>query len=283
MSYVIGKIFSGLGNQLFQYAAAQGLASKTGRKLLICNSAHPDVKRPYGLDALIPAEQLLSDPRNRRMQWWVESRSASLLRKGAKLLALPSRVVCFTDDGTEFHSQIESQTGNIVLYGYWQNERYFAHIRESITDRIQSAFQIEPPVNHGESVCVHVRRGDYLQNSYLAPAPMAYFEGAMQYLRSTLRAPKFTLFSDDPEWCRQQFGTFDDVDIFSTSGKPQDQMQDFRRMAASAHFIISNSSFSWWAAYLGRNPDKIVVAPAQWWRNAGSSSPDPALGGWVRL
>jgi hypothetical protein len=286
MRYVVASLSDGLGNQLFQYAAAKSLAFRTHRRLLVCNAHTRFVGRPYGLAPVVRDEQLLKHPSHRRLRWWIQSRTARLPRNLAKVLRLRYGVHTANDQHDGPDLQTLSENGIAVLYGYWQHERYFRDIRQSLADELRRAFQITPHDASGNSVCVHVRRGDYVNHGLMALTPLRFFQEAMAEMRSRLASPRFTIFSDDPAWCAAHFGHFGDVvpPAPVRAGDPApDPLVDFKKMAGFSHFIISNSTYSWWAAYLGTHPGKIVIAPAQWFRERERSSEDPVLPGWVRI
>lgn len=283
MSYVVCQLFGGFGNQLFQYAAAQSVAATSERKLIFWHVDHLTPDRPYALANLVPSDQLLSHLRNRKLKWYVDPNSARITRTMAALLRLPYRVTWLIDKQRGYDPRIESIPGILVLMGFWQSERYFLQFGKTITDGMRRAFQINPRSASDDSVCIHVRRGDYVGNGHLALASMGYFDRAISHMRSRLQSPRFTVFSDDPAWCREQFRQYKDVTIPDNSGRQEDQLAEFRQMAAFDHFIISNSTFSWWAAYLGMRVDKVVVAPKQWFLPGAKASFDPGLEGWVRL
>ena len=153
------------------------------------------------------------------------------------------------------------------------------------------AEEIEAGMN---SVFIHVRRTDYLlpMNSWMGIMPMSYYAQAANYLQSRCFNAKFFVFSDDPEWCRQNFPpSFRIVDHnkAGTSGNgPGQEHEDLLLMSLCCHAIIANSSFGWWGAWLGDFLGKIVVAPNQWFNGTlgGRWTPEtsdivPAR--WVKL
>lgn len=142
---------------------------------------------------------------------------------------------------------------NCDLQGYFQSPKYWSHCYDLIAENISPKKDVEPM----SGVCgVHVRRGDYVQIEDFHPTLdiCYYYEAA-----DLMPVDKFLVFSDDPEWCRQnfkdsRFTVFNSVSAFD----------DFCNMSACEHQIIANSSFSWWAAWINKNPDKKVVAPKNW-------------------
>lgn len=140
---------------------------------------------------------------------------------------------------------------NTQLHGFFQSELYFKDFR----DEIIKAFRIPYKPNPG-FVSIHVRRGDYLQFSDKHP-PVTE-----EYLcKAIAKFPgwKFLVFSDDMKWCREHF-----LGSEFTFAEKNSPLKDLELMSGCEHNIIANSSFSWWAAWFNQNPDKVVVAPSQW-------------------
>lgn len=144
---------------------------------------------------------------------------------------------------------------SIKLEGYFQSEYYFKHHREFILD----CFEIPYFENKGV-VSLHVRRGDYLQHKIaFPPVKMEYYDKAIKHF-SDLGYKSFLVFSDDIEWCKENFKQ--DVHfIFSEGLEPK---EDMALMSGCEHNIISNSTFSWWGAWLNRNPNKVVISPSKY-------------------
>lgn len=133
---------------------------------------------------------------------------------------------------------------------FLQSEKYFAKHKDFIRERFSSG------IRFADYVSIHVRRGDYVDNPfYIDLFKEGYYEKAMALFPG---AP-FLVFSDDILWCKEQ-PVFKGCS-FSVGNS---EVEDLNRMASCQHNIIANSSFSWWAGWLNRNPDKKVVAPKQW-------------------
>jgi hypothetical protein len=184
--------------------------------------------------------------------------------------------------------------GNIALDGYWQNELYFKEIEDIIRNEFtfKSARHESPDqllreqITSTTAVCVHVRRGDYLlpKNSNLLTVGIDYYKMAVNFISTAVRNPHFYLFSDDISWCMDNL-SLDYPCTFIRRNRPAEECtaEDFRLMTLCRHFIIANSSFSWWAAWLGSSGNKIVIAPATWFRDDREASEKIAPSGWVRL
>jgi len=154
---------------------------------------------------------------------------------------------------------------NLFLKGYFQSEKYFKHNRKAILDLFSPIPQIEQLLEkkykdliyNKNAVSVHIRRGDYLKFSdHHAIMGNEYYSEAMDKFPSD---STFVFFSDDIKWCKQTFKGDNYVFI-----EKQDDVLDLYLMSKITNNIIANSSFSWWAAWLNENEDKVVVAPKVW-------------------
>lgn len=166
----------------------------------------------------------------------------------------------------------------LTLHGYYQSEKYFKKyekdIRKEFTFSNKTNVVVKP-----HTTSIHVRRGDYLNFPDHHPiCPMDYYVTAM----SMFKDQKFLIFSDDIEWCKQNFGG----NSFSFSEGLSSE-EDLQIMSMCDNHIIANSSFSWWGAWLGHNTDKTVVAPKKWFGSAydtwASNTEDLYLSNWVIL
>lgn len=139
---------------------------------------------------------------------------------------------------------------------YVQDEKYFAPFAEEIKQRFGEGIASLP-----DTVAIHIRRGDYVNNTFHWDlSDTDYYEKAMCLFTDK----KFLVFSDDIEWCKTQ-EVFKDCSFAIGNS----EIEDFNLMASCESFIIANSSYSWWAAYLGNSPNKRVIAPREdtWFRD----------------
>ncbi len=215
-----------MGNFLFQAACALAYAWKHKLEFSLPNSTKDPKSNPIYLQHLV-------NPK------WNDMQPAVRIEEQSH---------CFQI--IPFREQWRHQ--NIILDGYWQSEKYFCDYRE----RILEAFGYENEQWKG-IVSLHVRRGDYLTLTKKHPSvsvewmvrAMALFPGS-----------HFMFFSDDMPWCKQTFQHRKDV---SFSDKHNEE-KDLVAMSHCEHHICSASTFSWWGAWLNRNPDKRVVFPNNW-------------------
>ncbi len=182
--------------------------------------------------------------------------------------------------------------GEIYLDGYWQSEKYFAEIEGIIRRELiiqpaaVSKCSVAASLQGSQSVSLHVRRGDYVHNPIVRnvhPVCSAtYYDQAVKYIAERVSNPHFFIFSDDIAWCRENLNFSYPVN-FVTHQYPVENYLDMYLMSKCCHHIIANSSYSWWGAWLNSNPDKIVVAPHQWFSDPRLSSADIVPAGWVKL
>lgn len=272
------KIHYGLGNQLFQFAFAKSLFHKTGKIVLLDNSfyinnqqeEHP---RVFGLDNFNINLKIINADKITPKKLWSEK----FLNKLSRIVFPYYRQsIVFEKELTYDKNMWDVKEGSYLI-GYWQDERYFKDIEEII--RKDLSFK-KPPKKHNEvlfselinsknTVCIHVRRGDYITLKYadiVGACSMEYYIKAFEEMRKIVKEPKVYVFSDEPEWVSLNFNIKYPVTIVFNN-KEIDAIEDLRLMSICNHQIISNSSFGWWAAWLNPNPNKVVIAPKVWRKN----------------
>lgn len=163
---------------------------------------------------------------------------------------------------------------NVSVTGYFEAHGYFDSIRDTLLEELAPIHEVLPhnkamfdSIKSSESVCVHVRRGDFLSFAETNICGEEYFITAMKAIREELPSCKFFVFSDDVEAVRSTMHLPFDAEYERADNPPYESMH---LMSRCKHFIISNSTFSWWAQYLSRNDGKIVYAPSVW--NLGDSN-----------
>ncbi|TWT86344.1 Glycosyl transferase family 11 [Neorhodopirellula pilleata] len=180
------------------------------------------------------------------------------------------------------------------LHGYWQNERYFADHASEVRRALRIVSPIDPTnqkwldrIRDRAAISVHVRRSDYTtdavnQNLY-ATCDLNYYVNSAEYLAENISSkPYFMVFSDDPEWSAANLRLPGEAD-FVAHNSGDAFIEDLRLMSACRHHIIANSTFSWWGAWLGENPDRTIVAPANWYRDAVRDLNNPIPPNWIRI
>jgi hypothetical protein len=273
---VVTRLSGGLGNQLFQYAAARAIAKRRNARLLLDISGFQDhgEGRAYALNVY---------------QLAIETIRGSVIDAACKWAFIPAqgdiaenRIAIYREDNYEFEPELMRGSGSIYLYGFWQSWKYFSDIEDELRQTLRIPQRFRTYDLSRNSVSVHIRRGDYLnlkvQRSF-GQCELGYYEAAVSLMRERVRDARFLVFSDDPMWCEQHFagGDFEIVSSASSSAA-----EDLQLMAECRHHIVANSSFSWWGAWLGLADESIVIAPIPWY-NASPRADDLIPKRWLRF
>lgn len=171
--------------------------------------------------------------------------------------------------------------------GYWQNVYYIEAIEKVLRDKLKFREPLQGKnlecyerFKGLNTVSVHVRRKDYLQNANLGGiCTKSYYDEAISYMKEKLENLVFIFFSDDIEWCKREFGE-STVNYYVDWNTGEDSFKDMQLMSYCNNNIIANSTFSWWGAWLNSNNDKIVIMPKQWTKFSDSTVMSP---GWIRM
>lgn len=280
------RINGGLGNQLFQYATAYALAKKMNVSMQVDISEAMKYRvHPLRLDKLscsVPfskkiniIDKILLHPR-------IISYSSKLLNR---YYMEPNLRYC------DFSSRMEN---NLFLIGYFQSELYFREYRTELLEEFRpkknfSPYQenIKKKISSSNSLSIHIRRGDYISNpdasSVHGICDKAYFNRSIDYLQEKgviSEKTNFFIFSDDIKWCRDNLNfPYETIFVEGDSESPE---LDMWLMSYCNHHIISNSTFSWWGAWLNIYPNKCVIAPLDWFKTLHDST-DIVPESWVRL
>jgi len=265
---IIVKIIGGLGNQMFQYALGKYLAIKHNTNLILDLSGYESYKVwKFELDNLnVHYENNLFD---RTTFQYIQEK---YFHFDPDMLNLPD---------------------NVNLDGYWQSEKYFKDIEEilrkdfSVTSPINEANQrLLDLINSTNSVSLHIRRGDYITNpsanAFHGTCSLDYYNKSIKHLIERVNNPHFFLFSDDPEWVKENILINEPVTVVDIN-TINNGCDDLRLMMSCKHNIIANSSFSWWGAWLNNNPQKIVIAPEKWFLSPVHNTKDVMPQGWIKL
>lgn len=275
---IITRLLGGLGNQLFQYAVGRALSVRHGAELLLDDSLlkrhrYNTTHREYALDAYQLRGRKLSPRENRIIRARVSWPFRYLCESGL----VRSSFTYYREPHFEYDPILFKASDNIILEGYWQSARYFCEITDELRSELQPATPLLPmaqryleQITQQNSVSLHVRRGDYVSKASTAANYVAcdlqYYRRAIDIVAKREPNPVFFVFSDTPDWVKENL-KIDYPMILVSQPYSWPAYEDLRLMSSCAYNIIANSSFSWWAAWLNTNPDKIVVAPSQWFKN----------------
>ena len=262
-----------LGNQMFQYALLLGVAKRTGLR-----PAVPYANRTSNNQW---AHMALGDLFGITVADCSKLHPKTLIREPYNDCRYLPRIAALT-----------AAEGSIDFYGYFQSEKYFKHaeqevrsafsfadscIRECASESVESS---RSSSDTGKVVTIHVRRGDYLKLPLNFPFSAVYYERAMEHITQSLGGKcHFIVVSDDIPWCKSFFPSMNRFGTFTYS-EGTSMAQDLAFIRASDHCIISNSSFSWWGAWLNESPGKIVTMPDPWFGPKGPKGHDLYVEGW---
>lgn len=292
----------GLGNQMFQYAYARYVQQKFDGILQLNMAGFRKDKREYSLENFsIPKEVTVYSRRLQQIDILFFKMKRKLIyfvyRKQGKYP--PALYQSCTKSGIfsaiggykYYPCANECHSKKIYVYGLFQSADYF----EPIKNTIRKEFQVRTPVmeknkkifleiSSVNSVCVHIRRGDYLESPWKEKLNLCtehYYKKAMALMEKKREHPVFYIFSNTPEdmdWIRKNY-QFEKPVIYVNQENPD--FEELRLMYSCRHFILSNSSFSWWAQFLGRAEDKLVIAPDEWIH--GEEHEDIFMKEWLRI
>ena len=288
---IIVRLSGGLGNQLFQYAAGRHFQKRRGGRLILSSArlAEPGTTpRNHELGAFHCAAEQPS--------LGLRLLLAAMTRRGwrsvlpALLKKLPSPW-SFINEAQQTPSLT---AGTIILDGYWQNWQLIQKQAPALLQELQpssplpacAASVLDAITRAPSSVAVHIRRGDYASRSETAAhhgvCPPSYYTAAVSHIASRTPGSQWFLFSDDPDWVESNRHLFPpSATIVRTN--PDTPWVDLVLMSRCSHCVIANSTFSWWAAWLGPAQNNgIVIAPSRWFAQA----PEPANlipPNWLRL
>jgi hypothetical protein len=286
---IVVRLMGGLGNQMFQYACAKSLALryKTDVRVDLSYLLDEELRsqhtpREFELGCFV-LSQRLATPSDLAFFNRGKRGFARLIQRLRPRVVLQERTLRYDPD------LLAGAKKNTQLIGYWQSEAYFASIRSTLLSDFRLARPLsyratEMAVNIRATIAVslHVRRGDYATlpevTSYHGICGQTYYRKAVQYMKSKVPDARFFVFSDDPAWCRQSLEGSGAMTIVEPSDSAA---EDMYLMSLCRHHIVTNSSFSWWGAWLNLRSDKVVIAPKLWISPIAPVQPDIIPPDWL--
>ena len=294
---IIVELSGGMGNQMFQYAAGRALALKNNTELgldlsfLLDRTPHPKfqnfVFRNYDLDIFNIDAKIVEQS---EIPFWHRNFFSGKVNLWFNYFC--HKFVPYTGKEKHFHfdKTILDLGPDTYLHGLWQSPKYF----QSIESTIRKDFELKAPLSENvstlmreivscESLCVNVRRADFVTNNFHGTFGPEYYDNAVAEIARTNNIDKIYVFSDDIPWCEENL-KFPFPTMFvgkEYAGKKFEQY--LMLMAACKNFVIPNSTFGWWAAWLSKNSQKKVVVPKRWFGNERIVTDDLVLPEWIRI
>jgi hypothetical protein len=285
---MVNVILNGnFGNNLFQYALGKQLAIKNKTTLRLITYRYLNKHNILGRKGITALKVFTMEP----VLYTAMIHEAIIRRLGIPWSFFMDKVYYEKDWG--FNPEVLTVKDGVYLDGYFQSEKYFKSIEHIIRNSLrfkkdtfgeQGAIYKEQILNLN-SVGLHVRRRDYLTSPLHNVCNMRYYSKSIAYIQDQLASPHFFIFSDDLEWCRENFH-IPNCSFVNIQAAKNNPIIDFQLMSLCKHNIISNSTFSWWAAWLNDNHEKLVVAPNRWFndeRMNDQALQDTIPADWVRM
>jgi hypothetical protein len=288
---IIVEIGRGLGNSMYVYAAALALAKHHNTELKL-DATHikswPKFEK-YGGEWDLVLNKFKISAKEATDK---EIRKYVLKTKFRPLDKVIEKYKWFEKDVHKYgtFSPVEgffNLPDNIYLKGYFGHEKFFKSIRQEIIKEFELKEEHKEKINpllkkikSENSVAIHVRRGDLVTLDAML-MPVDYYKKAIEMIRQKVSNPIFYLFSDEPEWCKENLKL--GVTLHIVKGNAS--YEDLELMKNCKHQILANSAMSWWAGYLNNNPRKIVIAPKQFthWEDHIEKMQDVLPKDWIKI
>jgi hypothetical protein len=255
---------SRLGNILFQYAAGRVLAIRKQEELTLDFSEYINWFDIFGFRAIkelgyFHLETKIYNPLVKK-----------IFKKLIAILDFKNQKNELFLDTISYSEKFNTTNESKTIQGYFQSEKFFNDIKATIKRELhfrefrspEPGFEtIKQLIVNSNSVAIHVRRGDLVKSTDSNLLSASYYSKAIDKIREFVGECKFFVFSDDIHWCKQNplFAEYTFVDLNCSK---QTSIFDLYLMSLCKHQIIANSTFSWWAAWLNENVQKVIIAPS---------------------
>ena len=283
-----------MGNQMFQYAfglrAARALNTdlKLDLSLLLDRARGSEfVYRDYDLTIFALKANFTVSPDFLRFIY--KTKSSKVCKLTRKVLASGKNYVREPHFAVS-DNILQNPQDNTIYEGWWQSARYFDDISDEIRQDFAFKTAILPQsevllrqINETNSICLNVRRTDFLNTSSLNVTNRDYFMTAAEAMAIQVENPHFYIFSDDVEWCAENLNLPYPTTLVSHKHKGEKFGNYMQLLKACKHFIIPNSSFAWWAVWLNEHENKKVIAPKKWFAEGDYDTSDLIPKEWGRL
>ena len=288
---IIVRLSGGLGNQMFQYAA--GLSLSITRKTELCldlawfqNNPADVTKRAFRLDVFAIRAGIAQTKQIKRIA------EPSAIRRLFDRSKPYFRKNIYYEPHFHYDPNFRRASSPIILDGYWQSESYFKDVAPAVRKdlRVISPLSADSQalaerIGNTRSVSLHVRRGDYVSNpktfSYHGVCEPGYYTKAIATLKKQVGEMEIFVFSDDLDWVKENISA--EFPMTFVNHADRQDYEDLYLMSLCRHNIIANSSFSWWGAWLNKNPGKIVAAPARWFNEVNANTNDLLPAEWLKV
>jgi hypothetical protein len=287
----------GLGNQMFQYAFGRMLSIKHNTNLILDLSYLNSKLQHNKLATYRPFELNIFN---------INATTSDIIFKGKYLYPVSKAEHWFKNwlNKTKFYYFQENNSGwdekmmtipnNSYIRGFFQTEEYFKQIENILRKELSfnqalsaDNLELSYKISSQNSIAVHFRRGDFIRLkknlSKHGITSLDYYQRAIEEIKTRVENPHFYLFSDDPEWVKNNITIDMSYKVVESNTDSNNAWIDMCLMSKCKHQIICNSTFSWWAAWLNNNPVKIVIAPDQWYADQSLNGSYILPNNWLKL
>ncbi|MCK5285791.1 MAG: alpha-1,2-fucosyltransferase [Candidatus Pacebacteria bacterium] len=285
---IITKLQGGLGNQMFQYAVGRFLVEKNKTTLKLdlsfYNKKQNGLQRNYSLNCFNIIKNIAKDDEINKLKKYKWEKG---IKNFIHNLFFANKAIYIKEEQFNFNEKSINTSSNIYLDGYWQNEKYFKDIKNILYDEFTlnnesqvKNTKLEEEIKNSNSVSLHIRRTDYLIKSHKYEiCNLEYYKKAIDKIALTNKNIKIFIFSDDISWSKNNLKTNFPTTFISNNK----DYEDLILMSLCKHNIIANSSFSWWGAWLNKNPNKIIITPKKWLNNSTKNTKGLIPKSWIKM
>jgi len=283
---IIVRLEGGLGNQMFQYALGKSLSHFQSNELklditsLLDNTNPEKVLRDYSLDIFnlkvdFASKEDLKIVLNKEYNFFERQKIKWLY--GNKIPFFYKNEY-YERELYKYDPYIFKSRKNVYITGYWQHPNYFSAIDKILINDFsfkntnnEKFINLKNEILQSESVALNIRRADLVHNKnaneFMGVMPLSYYEQSIRHILKKKPNSKFFIFSDDLEWCKKSFKNLKNSYIVENDYYGYKFSDCLYLMSSCNNFIIPNSTFAWWAVWLNKNNERIIVQPRQWVRD----------------
>lgn len=298
---IVVRLAGGMGNQLFQYAFSRVLSLKYNLPVFLDTRVYNKSKtrigytfRTFDLDLFNTTYQSIDDEIIKDIPIFKSKKQLiqSILYKNLNIPIKFGNYYIF--DESNYNKFDFNPENNYYFEGYWQNIEYFKNYENIIKQEI--AFKETPPNNilelgdkfsSTDTVAIQIRKTDYVYNIMnkliFNSLDIDYFTKCIELFKKRLNNPLFVIFSDDNNWVKTNFNLKDNFYLIDDTIKGDRFQYSMYLLSKCKNFIISNSSFGWWGAYLSKYENKLIIGPKKWFRFSSRSPLNNMPQNWLQM
>lgn len=284
------ELSGGLGNQLFQWATGYSLALETERNLTLNTVNYSENNSPKILDFLRTKPVIISEPRSKFFKLMERRATAGFNRRIKKIsngrinFLKPYYIEpSFTFERILVPKDLE----NLNLIGYFQSPKYFIRYRDTLIKQLniqeftKMFYMTYPTLENCKYLAIHVRRGDYLQHqNSLGLTTKKYYDNAIDIISKLTSFSKVVVFTDSAELIKDIICEYD---LIIPDNGPDSTIRDLCGIINGRSLIGSNSTYSWWGAFLNPTNTTFHIFPRPWFKDPNLDTRDLLIDKWLQL